>query len=103
MSDEPWPLIGTWWLISRSRIRSPAQVERVKSPIGAGEVLTAVDIIMEFHAFSTPAKFVCNSQAVGYAVRARLIWLGAAVRIWRILYRCFLAVDGRRWVWRNNE
>jgi hypothetical protein len=62
MSDEPWPLIGTWWLISRSRIRSPAQVERVKSPIGAGEVLTAVDILMEFHAFSTPAKFVLDGM-----------------------------------------
>ncbi len=34
-----------------------------------------------------------NSQAVFYAVRARMVWLGAAARVWRILHRCFLAVE----------
>jgi hypothetical protein len=34
-----------------------------------------------------------NSQAVGYAVRARMIWLGCAVRILRMLRLCFLAVE----------
>jgi len=34
-----------------------------------------------------------NSQAVFYAVRAIMIWLGDAVRVWRILHPCFLAVE----------
>ena len=34
-----------------------------------------------------------NSQAVGYAVRASMMLLGAAARVWRILHPCFLAVE----------
>ena len=34
-----------------------------------------------------------NSQAVGYTVRACMIWLGLAARVWRILQPCFLAVE----------
>lgn len=35
----------------------------------------------------------CNSQAVGYAVKASMIWLDGAVRVWRMLHPCFLAVE----------
>jgi hypothetical protein len=34
-----------------------------------------------------------NSQALGYAVRASIMLLGAAARVWRILHPCFLAVE----------
>jgi hypothetical protein len=34
-----------------------------------------------------------NSQAVGYPVRASMMLLGAAARVWRILHPCFLAVE----------
>ncbi len=46
-----------------------------------------------FQRFSLVFRFLRNSQAVGYAVRARLIWLGLAARVWRILQPCFLAVE----------
>jgi hypothetical protein len=38
-------------------------------------------------------KMRCNSQAVGYAVRASMMLLGAAARVWRILHPCFLTVE----------
>ncbi|SRR5258708_1995971 len=34
-----------------------------------------------------------NSQAVGYAIRVGMTWLGGAARVWRILHPCFLAVE----------
>ena len=34
-----------------------------------------------------------NSQAVGYAIRVGMTWLGGAARVWRILQPCFLAVE----------
>ena len=44
---------------------------------------------------STPLGILLqsNSQAVGYAVRASMMLLGAAARVWRILHPCFLAVE----------
>src|SRR5580700_10923347 len=38
-------------------------------------------------------KMRCNCQAVGYAVRASMMLLGAAARVWRILHPCFLTVE----------
>jgi hypothetical protein len=32
----------------------------------------------------------CNSQGVGYAARASMIWLGNAAKVWRMLQPCFL-------------
>ena len=40
-----------------------------------------------------PFLRACNSQAVGYAIRVGMTWLGGAARVWRILQPCFLAVE----------
>jgi hypothetical protein len=37
-------------------------MERMKRSDGAGEVLTTVDILMESHTFSAPAKFVLDGM-----------------------------------------
>ena len=35
----------------------------------------------------------CNSQAVGYGIKASPTWVGVAAKVWRMLRVCFLAVE----------